>query len=619
MNITIKRLLAPCVLILLCAAGQALATLPEYGAEANPTGEPLGGGIGYTRLLRGGEYEVVDREDFLTALQRARPGETIYVLPQAEIDLTGLENVTIPAGVTIAGNRGDQGSPGPLIFSTQLQTYPLFHIAQPGVRITGIRLRGPSPEIPDSIAMRIMADGVEVDNCEIFNWSYAGVAILRAQDVYIHHNCIHNVRRPGLGYPVVVDSGTALVEANIFDYYRHAVAATGTRGTGYEARYNLVGAHAISHAFDMHGGTDYCPRRTTCTDEDIFAAGEYVDIHHNTFLITSYEAIRIRGVPTNYVDIHHNWFIDPTPGRSVRYRYYSGGNAHVYDNLYGPDQQHVALLVAPSPYIFAEGSRAIVGLAGGNRVSYGFAHPSSSSVTVARGWMPVELLPVEVDASPDVDLEVTGVVIRLDNEVIYQAERLPEPGELMVDTTQMPDGIYGMALEIETNLGFSLRQSVRFHVHNWWRMTDPLDAPSPSGWFGILDFSRTSALSDGWTYATDSPEDFWHDDSRRVRLGQGEEYLVWETPRLQHFQVVMYSRETALDGVRLSVSSDQVTWSDCAYQIKGSEPNQAGWYRLELIGSLPQTASADWFRLTLGGGAHPADIQIGEVEFKGLY
>ena len=35
--------------------------------------------------------------------------------------------------------------------------------------------------------------------------------------------------------------GTALIEANIFDYYRHAIAGSGLPGTGYEARYNFVG------------------------------------------------------------------------------------------------------------------------------------------------------------------------------------------------------------------------------------------------------------------------------------------------------------------------------------------------------------------------------------------
>ncbi|MGI6609479.1 MAG: hypothetical protein ACOX4G_03080 [Limnochordia bacterium] len=619
MSRTARGILALCLLALLCFTGQALATLPEYGAEANPTGEPLGGGTGYTRLVHGGEYEVQDREGFLAALKRARPGEIIYLLPQAEIDLTGLENVEMPQGVTIAGNRGDAGSPGPLIYSTQLKTYPLFNVGGPGVRVTGIRLRGPSPQTPDSIAMRIMANDVEVDNCEIFNWSYAGVAILRAQNAYIHHNFIHDVRRPGLGYPVVVDDGTALVEANIFDYYRHAIAATGTKGTGYEARYNLVRESAISHAFDMHGGTDYCPRRTTCTDQDVLTAGAYVDIHHNTFLITSYEAIRIRGVPSEYVDIHHNWFIDPNPTRSVRYRYYSGGNAHVYDNLYGPDQRHVAVLVTPSPFIFAEGSRAIVGLAGGKRISYGFANPSATSTTVARGSMPVELLPVVVDASLGMDVEVTGVAIRLGGVVIYEDDGLPAPGELVVDTMQMPDGVYEMALEVETNLGFPLRQSVRFHVDNWWQMTDNIDAPALSGWFGVLDFSRTSAVSDGWTYATDNPEDFWQDGDRRVRLGLTEEFLIWETPRLQHFRTVLYSRSVAPDGVGASVSDDQTTWSDCVCQVKATGPNEAGWYRLELDGWVPHGVSADWFRLVLRGGANPADTQIGEVEFRGLH
>lgn len=460
-----------CLLCLLCEGGavpSALAEAPAiYGADANPTGEPLGGGKGYSRIILTGNYRVETKEQFLDALKRAQPGEVIYLVPTAEIDLTGFVNLQLPRGVTIAGNRGYEDSPGPLIYTNQLNTYPLLSADHLGIRITGIRLRGPDPEKPQTCGLRIWGDKTEVDNSEIYNWSNAGVCVGRAKDVYIHHNFIHNVRRPGLGYPVVFDSGTGLVEANIFDYYRHAIAGSGTKGTGYEARYNLVLEHAISHAFDMHGGRDYCPGKS-CTEpeKDIFMAGEYVNIHHNTFYITSYGSIVIRGVPREYVDIHHNWFIDPSPNQGASYRYYHGGNARIYDNVYGPDKTLIEVMVTPSAFIYPQGSNAIAALADGSKLSFGFAKPSAKSTETVRGTVNIELLPITAEGSMKDAFAYTGVKIRLAGETIYQGKDVPAPGELTLDTTKLSNGTYALLLEIDTNLGGVLQKNVFIKVEN---------------------------------------------------------------------------------------------------------------------------------------------------------
>jgi hypothetical protein len=320
-----------------------------YGAEANPTGEPLGGGDGYSKLVLSGNYTVATKEQFITALGKAKPGEVIYIEPQAQIDLSGELNRGIPAGITIAGNRGYNGSLGPLIYTSTLYTYPAFlRVLGDGVRVTGIRLRGPSPDQPDSVALNVAyAHNVEIDNCEIFNWSYAGIASTSSNNLYIHHNYIHHVKRAGLGYPIVLKSAKALIEANIFDHYRHAIAGTGHAGTGYEARYNLVKANEISHAFDMHGGSDFCS--STCSEQEKIMAGQYLHIHHNTFLQMNFASVVIRGVPTEYVKVYRNWFVHPSLSRGVSYRNYSGGNTYVYDNLYGTDKKLVESHITPGP------------------------------------------------------------------------------------------------------------------------------------------------------------------------------------------------------------------------------------------------------------------------------
>ncbi len=95
-----------------------------YGAEAcNPTGNPIGGGAGYTRIISGTEasvkYVVSTKAELLTALRSAKAGEMVFVKGNAVIDMTGTPSVTIPAGVTLASDRGRAGSAGALLKRTR--------------------------------------------------------------------------------------------------------------------------------------------------------------------------------------------------------------------------------------------------------------------------------------------------------------------------------------------------------------------------------------------------------------------------------------------------------------------------------------------------------------------
>ena len=126
----------------------------------------------------------------------------------------------------------------------------------------------------------------------------------------------------------MLDISEALIEANVFDWCRHAIAATGRPGSGYEARYNLVLEHANGHSFDMHGGRD----RKDGTN----VAGDWIKIHHNTFRAAGVYAIVIRGKPRQGAAIHHNWF----PGGSARVvrQLNAKGNVRNYRNLVGTKQ-----------------------------------------------------------------------------------------------------------------------------------------------------------------------------------------------------------------------------------------------------------------------------------------
>jgi len=314
-----------------------------FGAETNPTGNPIGGGKGYRRVVSQSDYQVKSAEELLAALKQAKAGEVVYVDDKAEIDLTGRQKIVIPGGVTIASGRGRGNSQGALLYSNELATSPLFLAGGGKVRVTGLRLRGPDQKrrteqmrqlhkegryysIPNSDGIISTHPHLEVDNCELWGWSHAAVFLKRgASEAHIHHNYIHHNQRSGLGYGVCLDQSDALIEANLFDWCRHHIAGTGRPGTSYEARYNLVLENANGHSFDMHGGRD----RKDGTD----IAGDVIKIHHNTFKATGVRAIVIRGRPTQSAEIHHNWFLHPDPRRAV-VQTNAVGNMNVYRNRF---------------------------------------------------------------------------------------------------------------------------------------------------------------------------------------------------------------------------------------------------------------------------------------------
>jgi len=244
-----------------------------YGAEINLSGEPLGGGPGYSRILGPADADILvsSAAELLAALPAATAGQVIYLEDAAEIDLSGHAAIDLPGGVTLASGRGRGGAEGGLI-TCDTFAYPLFVTRGDGVRLTGLRLRGPNPDIGDhdydlvahSGAISSRFGGFEVDNCELWAWGTSAISLGQgAGDARVHHNSIHHTRRAGLGYGVVLDRASAVIEGNVFDACRHHIAATGRPGTSYEARYNLVLEHANGHGFDMHGAPDYDKTYTT--------------------------------------------------------------------------------------------------------------------------------------------------------------------------------------------------------------------------------------------------------------------------------------------------------------------------------------------------------------------
>jgi hypothetical protein len=325
-----------------CAGADDEKPAEIFGARPDPGGNPIGGGKGYKQIVARPGNPVKTGDGLIAALGKAKAKQVVYVDDAAEIDLTGSRGIVIPGGVTLASGRGRKDSKGALLFTTEdkytkgkSELFCLFKTGGSGVRVTGIRLRGPDPktrgryEYINSDGIQCEHDRLEVDNCELWAWSHGGVYARAGKDIHVHHNSIHHCQRSGLGYGVVLNKAEVLIEGNIFDYYRHAIAATGRSPSGYEARDNISLEHATSHVFDMHGGRD---RR-----DGTNVAGDWMKIHHNTFHSRKTPFV-IRGRPTRKCEVHHNWFINAaSPGRAVR-QANAKGNVSVGRNAYTKDK-----------------------------------------------------------------------------------------------------------------------------------------------------------------------------------------------------------------------------------------------------------------------------------------
>ncbi len=313
------------LLVVACAVAivYMITMFDTFGAESNPTGSPIGGGKGYIQIYTENDsqidYRVTTKDEFISALADAKAGDVIYVPESANINLTGIYGTTIPAGVIVAGNRGEGGSSGGRIFQNRLPddpsgeqwTYEIGSMLRPAgdnIRITGLRLEGPdkTPADVKSMGFGIRCgvyernrNNIEVDNCELWGWSWAAVGVYGG-NAYVHHNYIHHCQDSGFGYGVVVTGGTALIEANIFDYTKHAVSASGHVGESYEARYNLVVGHSGYHVFDVHEFNN--------PETGKLIAGSSYKIHHNTVNETTNCAVGIRAIPLEGAWIHHNKF-----------------------------------------------------------------------------------------------------------------------------------------------------------------------------------------------------------------------------------------------------------------------------------------------------------------------
>ncbi len=435
------------LVVFLCNALSTYA-YPNYlirnealGATTNPTGNPVGGGTGYSNIYTQGDFTVDTKSELLNALDQAESGQVVYIASAASIDLTGTTDIEIPPGVTLAGDRGASGSPGPLVFNDNMPEYGRIFLPKNNARITGIRIKGPDEDFdeityqqspfavppydtPKSNAAAIVvrhAHHVEIDNCEISNFHRDGVNVQRgSRGTHIHHNFIHDVH----AYPVVVSNQSEmplLIEANIIHYIWHATAGSGDIGTGYEVRYNQIVRKASpsswqpwydgGHGIDMHADASIKSSRGQRI------AGDVMKVHHNTFILdaagdvsaSGARDVKVRGVPRDLVEIYDNHFFNSNPSQAV---VHYGGNTWVHDNTYGRARS------APSS----------VAMESTPQILFQMPPPPGESAPELPAQVAVDL-----DVNLYGQLTLSNVQILLNGSEIYNGPQVPAQGALMIN------------------------------------------------------------------------------------------------------------------------------------------------------------------------------------------
>jgi hypothetical protein len=287
-------------------------------------------------------------------------GEPIDMsLNPASVDPGGgvnnIHNLVVPTGVTIRGDRRGTKA-GPLLLGRYDEQDPqpgarLFQVDGDYVRITGLRLEGPSgnedtwhdtigiligdPLIPNHQPLQTI-----IDRNEIFDWPTDAIMPIAGSDdqdclsnhpgtyhpesrifvfgpigspdaALISRNFIHDNQESGYGYGVSVSYGAgATILGNVFSYDRHVVTSDDHTGDNYSAWDNLVLSQRPVYCgliickpeqdFDAHGTLSLGGQH------DGGFAGYNEEIAWNTFIGGGNPNFDLRGLPCHAPDSFHN-------------------------------------------------------------------------------------------------------------------------------------------------------------------------------------------------------------------------------------------------------------------------------------------------------------------------
>ena len=467
------------VVLFLLFSNSIGAQSSEYGHGANNTGDPVGGGNGFREVFteQMGDYSVRTADQLADVLKnKAKFGDIVFVAE--DIDFTEYVGMDIPSGVTLAGDRGHDGSEGALIYVTKTlnddlaqKTGSIFW-PRSDCRIMGLRIKGawdPYKGIkPYGKCFEIRdSKNVEVANNYIGFCGRDGVKLGNGgNDAYIHHNFIDRVA----DYPVsVLAAGNhALIEANIITWVWHAIAGTGHPNNSYEARYNIFRRLPSPPGnYHMWATEMHVFRNSEAFQKaNVSVGGKFVHVHHNTYIVDDPNDMHIReirdgtfnGIPTRLGVYHHNVFFSEDPYKAVDLErfltdsIYNHSNVWVYENLYGSNKilreigpQTTPQIVFQSPALAIDEIPEIIG----NKI------------------------PVVVAIHPMPPLTIRKVQVLLDGVEIYSGRTIPSDLTIDLCNLQVMD-IHLLEVVATDSRGVSGKHRTAF------KAKCNLNAPTPS-------------------------------------------------------------------------------------------------------------------------------------------
>lgn len=267
---------------------------------------------GLFRKIASQDY-VTSADELIERIQKAKKGETIVLDSYSRFDLTDTKPIIINVPLTLKASETDRK---PHLFHNSPST--VFDVKAAGVKFLGLKITGKERDakkeeiiqlnrtgvkgvykFPVTRGITINAGNAVIKNCEISGFSHAAIFIVNVRGITIEENYIHHNQRWGLGYGVALhENAQAKIHRNQFNYNRHSVAGSGSKGQSYEASYNWFGPHHLASTLDMHGGKD--------RGDGTHIAGHTVYIHHNLILDRKNAIFIHRGIPENKVQIEHN-------------------------------------------------------------------------------------------------------------------------------------------------------------------------------------------------------------------------------------------------------------------------------------------------------------------------
>ena len=326
--------------------------------ELDPAEDFRFGATSFAALLPTSGFKyVMSVGDLDRALAAAHWGSVIEVAPNTDIRIDDTNVREIPGGVTVRSNRRGT-TPGSGIRRASSEAGALFHIAGDNVRVTGLRLTGPSTTKSDSApkVAGVKSDTPElralVDHNEMSAWTDAAVSVNgtyndacyvgspTAQNVRVIANYIHDNSRENAGYGVVSGhGGNPYVDGNTFTRNRHAVTADYRGQTSYTAKFNLVTESNEycsfldlycwkEQDFDVHGSGD----------GDHYQGGDagyLFEMRSNTFF-PSGKNIDIRGTPCNLATIANNVFFNHSSQNAIKNASTIDFHVQISGSVYSP-------------------------------------------------------------------------------------------------------------------------------------------------------------------------------------------------------------------------------------------------------------------------------------------